>query len=684
MRIQFYLLFVLTFYVAATQAQTTDTVKLLQPILIQAYSADRPLTEIPASIAHIEAENLNRFSNTNLLPAVNAIPGVRMEERSPGSYRFSIRGSLLRSPFGVRNVKAYWNGLPLTDGGGNTYLNLLDFNSIGTLEVIKGPGGSLYGAGTGGVILLNNPTIKNNHLEASTLIGSYGLRRYQFSGQIHSEKINARIQYAHQQTDGYRAQTAMKREAFNADVTFKLNAKSILSATLFYTDLFYETPGGLTRIQYDEDPSQARPPGGPNRGAVEQQASVTNKTPYVGLSFDHEWNERWSTRIGIMGSQSSFVNPTIRNYEEREESNVGARTETQFKFGAALKNKITMGGEYQSFKGPLKVFDNNFGVKGAVQTDDDLASKLMFVFGQAEFELPAQFYFTIGGSLNFLSYDFKRFQPAPVTSQSKKFDAVFSPRIALLKKLTESFSIYGNVSKGFSPPSLAEVRPSTNEFNNDLQAETGTNYELGFRGNTNDQKILFDITLYDFRLNETIVIQRAADNAEYFVNAGKTSQQGIEAMVSWQPIKTEAGFLTNLKLWNSYACNHYRFKEYVQDGNDYSGNKLTGIPPTVNTSGLDLVIKQKFYLNVTGSYVDHVPLVDANTSFASQYLLMGSRLGFKTNIADKNELEIFAGVDNALDKKYSLGNDLNAVGGRFFNAAPQRNFYAGIRIRLIK
>ena len=684
MRIHFYLLFVLTFYISTVQSQTQDTVKLLQPVLIQAYAAGRPLTEIPASIAHIETENLNRFNNTNLLPAVNAIPGVRMEERSPGSYRFSIRGSLLRSPFGVRNVKAYWNGLPLTDGGGNTYLNLLDFNSIGTLEVIKGPGGSLYGAGTGGVILLNSHAIKNNQLEVSALGGSYGLRRYQFTGQVHSENVNARIQYAHQQTDGYREQTEMKREAFNADVAFKLNSKSILSATLFYTDLFYETPGGLTQAQYDADPSQARPPGGPNRGAVEQQASVTNKTPFVGLSFDHEWNERWSTRIGITGSQSTFVNPTIRNYEEREERNAGARTETQFKFGTALKNKITMGGELQSFKGPLKVFDNNLGVKGPVQTNDDLASKLMFVFGQAEFELPAQFYFTVGGSLNFLSYDFKRYEPVPVTSQSKKFDAVFSPRIALLKKLTEGFSVYGNVSKGFSPPSLAEVRPSTNEFNNDLQAETGTNYELGFRGNTTDQKISFDVTLYDFRLNETIVIQRAADNAEFFVNAGKTSQQGIEAMVSWHPIKAEGGFLTDLKLWNSYAYNHYRFKGYVQDGNDYSGNTLTGIPPVVNTSGLDVVIDQKFYLNVTGNYVDHVPLVDDNTVFANKYLLLGSRLGFKTNIADKNELEVFAGVDNALDKKYSLGNDLNAVGGRFFNAAPRRNFYVGLRIRLVR
>ena len=41
-------------------------------------------------------------------------------------------------------------------------------------------------------------------------------------------------------------------------------------------------------------------------------------------------------------------------------------------------------------------------------------------------------------------------------------------------------------------------------------------------------------------------------------------------------------------------------------------------------------------------------------------------------------LDVFAGVDNLLDLTYSLGNDINAFGGRYYNAAPKRNFYAGL------
>ena len=48
----------------------------------------------------------------------------------------------------------------------------------------------------------------------------------------------------------------------------------------------------------------------------------------------------------------------------------------------------------------------------------------------------------------------------------------------------------------------------------------------------------------------------------------------------------------------------------------------------------------------------------------------------------KNKLDVFAGIDNAFDLTYSLGNDINAAGGRYYNAAPGRNYYGGISLGL--
>src|ERR1700750_389009 len=167
-----------SFSISAQEIPQSDSTKVLEDVIVKAYASDRPQSEVPAAISVIKESDLNRFGNVSLLPVANSVPGVRMEERSPGSYRFSIRGSVLRSPFGIRNVKFYWNGLPFTDGGGNTYLNLLDMGTIGNMEILKGPGASLYGARRGGVVLLEAHSTNKEKFVVSALGGSYGTSRF--------------------------------------------------------------------------------------------------------------------------------------------------------------------------------------------------------------------------------------------------------------------------------------------------------------------------------------------------------------------------------------------------------------------------------------------------------------------------------------------------------------------------
>jgi iron complex outermembrane receptor protein len=329
------------------------------------------------------------------------------------------------------------------------------------------------------------------------------------------------------------------------------------------------------------------------------------------------------------------------------------------------------------------VLQNDLGNPGDLTTQDDLTSKLFFIFGQADFELAHDFFVTLGGSVNFLKFGFERMVPN-ADKGVRKFDPVFSPRIAVLKKIND-VSVYGSLSQGFSPPTIAELYPSRQIFQTDLNAERGTNVEVGVKGDLFQNKIAFDITVYQFQLDETIVIRRDTSlpgEPEYFVNAGKTQQRGIEGALTWNIIRKANDNEPALKIWTSYSYNHYRFKDYIQDANDLSGNKLTGVPPTIVNLGLDITGVKNFYTNVTANYVDHIPVNDANSAYANEYLLIGARVGYHAALATKHQLEIFAGIDNALDKKYSLGNDLNAVGNRYYNVAAARNFYAGLKLDL--
>src|SRR5690606_5385976 len=81
------------------------------------------------------------------------------------------------------------------------------------------------------------------------------------------------------------------------------------------------------------------------------------------------------------------------------------------------------------------------------------------------------------------------------------------------------------------------------------------------------------------------------------------------------------------------------------------------------------------------NYTSGIPLNDANTTFADKYHLLQAKLTWEKLIRKKLAIQLFVGGDNLLNQQYSLGNDINAFGGRFFNAAAPRNFYGGIAFR---
>jgi iron complex outermembrane receptor protein len=653
----------------------------LDEVIVRAYEANRRGLDVPAAVATLGPRELQRFAPTSLVPAMNTLPGVRMEERSPGSYRLSIRGSTLRSPFGVRNVKVYFNGIPFTDPGGNTYLQNFDLQTIGSVEVLKGPAGSLYGAGTGGVVLLESPRPLGNEptrLRTGFTTGSYGLRQYELGLQTATTGQQTTLSYSNTTADGYREQTALRREVLSLSSRFFLE-KQTLSATVLYSDLAYQTPGGLTRAQFEANPRQARPRAGAIPGAVEQQAAFRVKTAYLGGSHDWTPTARFSLRSAVYGTFTQVRNPSIRNWERRAEQSVGARVTAAYRFGnERIGGNFTVGGEAQRGFFNVKDYGNRRGTLDTLQTDDELTYSPWSLFAQLETRLGRGWSLTGGLSLNGLSLTSERlFRPATPT-QRRRFDPVLSPRLAVLKKITTTLSAYASLSGGFSPPTVAEVLPSAGVLNAALNPERGTSTEVGLRGSLAQNRLSFDLTGYGFALREAIVVRRGPDGADSFVNAGRTRQNGLEASVVYT-FKLQT---SNFKLFSTYAFQDYHFAEYVSSGGDFGGNRLTGTPRHLLTVGADVVTRAGFYTNLTFQNTDRVPLNDANTDFAPAYHLLGGRFGFRKTFR-RLDLDLFGGVDNALNESYTPAPDLNAAGGRYFNAAPRRNGYGGVRVAVV-
>ncbi|MDR7128415.1 iron complex outermembrane receptor protein [Algoriphagus sp. 4150] len=658
----------------------TKAIINLSEITVSAFESERPLLEQSASIAVVSEQDFSRFNETSLVNSFNTKPGVRIEERAPASYRISIRGSSLRAPFGVRNVKVYWNEVPFTSPDGTTALNLLDLSNIRNAEVIKGPSGSIYGAGNGGVVNLYSPANPSGgRISADFMVGDFGMTRYKLGIAQQVGNGGFEASYVSQKADGYREHSAMDRQVFQLGGFFSVSDKQEIRTQLLISDLKYQIPGPLNSEQLAEDPRQARP------GSASQNSSISQQSVFASIGHLYRFSSKLKNSTTLYLNTNDFENPFILDYKKELGYGFGGRTKFTFDGKLAGKDlRIIAGGEYQTSLTDAQNFGNINGVADTVRFADKLRATQGFLFQQAEWDLLENFMVTFALSENFSSLEIDRqidASGAATGLQKRKFDPIVVPRFALNYQFNPYSGVYGSISSGFSPPTIDEVRTNEGSLNLDLEAEKGVNYEVGYRRGKG--KLNLELTAFYFKLDQTITTYTNPQGVVLFRNAGSTDQKGIEAAIDYALIRNETAFIRDLKIGTAFTGNYFTFKDYKKTDNDFSGNDLTGVAPNTLVTRLDLRTKLGLYLNFTHQYVDEIPLNDANTVYQDAYNLMNMRFGWARSFAGKWELEVFAGADNLLNESYSLGNDLNAFGGRYYQPAPTRNWYGGVKVAFL-
>ncbi len=667
----------------------TSTNLQLSEVTVVGFDNNRKLIETAGAIAVLNQREIQRATNVSLGQTLNIIPGVRMEENGlGGTSRVSIRGSLLRSPWGIRNIKVYWNDVPLTDPSGTSArFNAIDVQSIGTLEVIKGPSGSIFGAGTGGVISLTSAKagFGENTVDIGNTFGAYGLRRTSATVRIGGEKSNIVASYVNQDLDGYRQHQRSDKQTFNLTSEFNVSANRSLAFHLFHYDGEFDLPGSLSEAEVKANRKQAL---AFNR---ENDCRLSNKSTGIAISQRYEFDPRFENLTSVSAVVNAMDHPWGSNafYNGYSIGSSQALTiRSRFIYTPSfnrIKSKFTAGAELQKSNDLEKEYQNDGGKPGDMQGDYELQAQQAIVFAQGEFTFPYDLIVTIGASYNATGYDFT----SRLTSDPEldiKFDPSFAPRIAVVKKLSDNVSVHGSVSYGFSPPTQWEVQTQAG-INPRLEAEHGTNYEAGMRGSVLQGLINFDVSGYTFNLKNAILPRYNDAQQEFFENTGSTQQNGFEAILSFLPIHT-TGAVRLLKPWVSYTYNHYTFDEYkkeILNGGEvvtlnYSGNKITGIPSHILNWGIDLQTAAGIYGSTTLNYVSEIPLTDANSVEAKAYTTVAAKLGWKTKLGRSLGIDGFLAVDNAFNASYNNFLSLNASDNRYYNPAAERNFFGGISI----
>ncbi|RYY29793.1 MAG: TonB-dependent receptor [Sphingobacteriaceae bacterium] len=513
--------------------------------------------------------------------------------------------------------------------------------------------------------------------------GSYNSYHENIAVKAVSKNNQLNLNQSWQQSDGYRQQSALKRNFVQASDSWTYAPNGQLKALLFYSDLQYQTPGGLTLAQYLANPGSARPATATLPGAIDQRATVYNKTLFGGVSNETYYLPNLKHVFAVYGTHTNFDNPGINNEEVRLENTIGLRT--YFELSSKQKQadnfiwNVDLGTEMQQTRSNINNYTNNRGERGNLQAGSNILTKQAFYFTRFASTLFKKIHAEAALSLNNYQYNF-----IDVASGNGKnrFTPVLMPRLAFSYQVTHDFAWRATVSRGYSAPATAEVRPGTNIINTDLQAEKGWNYEIGLRKQSVNARFNADAALFYYRLNNAIVRRLNDNGTDFYLNAGGTNQAGIETSASYQLVQNNTTkFFRSLIISNSLTLSRFRFRDYFNAAVNYSGNKLTGVPATVSVSQFNATFPARLYFFFQHNYTSKLPLDDGNTAFAKAYNLVQTKIGWNKNLSKKTNLNIFTGIDNLLNQRYSLGNDLNAVGLRFYNAAPLRNWFAGARVQ---
>ncbi len=669
------------FYLIALQANITQ----LGEVIVSAYQNNQKFLDVAGAVSIITHKELRRDNDITIANAMNRVSGIYMHAGTFTTNRLTIRGIGSRSLFGTNKVRAYFNDIPLTTGDGETSIEDIDISLIDRVEILKGTNSSIYGAGLGGTVLLHaqKADFNKTSLSSDFFVGSYGLRRNVVSFKTGNANGNFNLTYTNFHTDGYRENNQTDRQSIGLTGQFASGEKTTIAVLANYIKLKAFIPSSIDFNTFKNNPRAAAPTWLRSKGYEDYQKGL------FGVSIAHQLVDNLQNTLSLFSTFRNSDEPRPFNFLREQSFSYGFRN--RLNFSPQIKNfkpSFMLGTEYFSEFYAWGTYQNNNQVLGNALSDQEEKRNYLNIFAQADLPLTQRIIFSLGLNLNDTDYRYTDLFAGDGKNLSGNygFKKMLSPRLALNYKLTENQSIHANLSHGFSPPTLSETLLPSGAINPNIQPEDGYTYEMGSRGSLLKNKLFYDIAVYSMQIRNLLVARRTGDDAFVGVNAGKTQHNGLEINLNYQAIQNEQSFVSNLFFFTNYTLADYKFKEFIDGDNNFSGNALTGTPKNTFNAGIDANTRLGFYTNLNFQFVDRMPMLDNNTLFSEAYQVSNIKLGWGKNLFKHLKINAFAYINNIFNAKYASMILINAAGTptappRYYYPALPRNYTWGISIK---
>ncbi len=451
---------------------------VLDPIMVTAARYEKRDVDIPAATEIYDQEKIEKLGANNVMEVVKNIPGFTLTASPTGNTYIGFRG------ISKDNVAILVNGIPLNQDG-NYDLESISADIIDRIEVVKGGATVLYGsnASAGVINIITNKKAAKNKV----LIGFGDKNKFKGAVNVATDKLQLSYSRQRSKDRGFVYKNSGVSNYYTGDKLEKdsLNLQYAISDNLSLQYMYSKKVSDCSKSV---------------KGVYQPGFHSDIKYNFGQLRYV---NDDLQATVFFRNRDWKFNTST-----HQKGHNYGADLQDKFKLGNTM---LTVGANYEN-----ENTKNSNNIEAAKRdsaavffmTETEVSDKTKIFFGARE---------------------------AYVEESGSKF----CPQFQVMHSLGNDDNIYLNVNRSMRAPHVNEQwGTSTQLMNPDLKAESGWNYEFGWKKKLAADE-LFKVNLYHMDINDRIYSQSNYNGSgkSMFLNANKYRNTGVE--VSYEKAASE-------------------------------------------------------------------------------------------------------------------------------------------------
>jgi len=656
-----------------------------EEVTVSASRTEMRLADTPGSTILLSNTDVSATPALRVDDVLRQVPGFSLYRRSDSRVaNASNQGVSLRGLGGSASSRALVleDGLPLVDAfGGWVYWDRVPRESIQSVEVFRGGASNLYGSDAlGGVVQFIS---RQPQYPAFTLETSYGNDRtpdLSFWTGTRAGRWDVSLASEMFRTDGYILVPTWQRgtvdtPANSKDASVELTAGRQVGSKgrLFARGNFY------TEFRHNGTPIQ------------------TNDTTLGGgaLGFDQQFGTNDSLMLRGYGQ--------VQGYEQRFSSVAADRNSESLTDLQYVPEQVVGGagqwthllGKYQTLVGGADAMevmgasDEQFFSAG-VHTRNNAAGgrqRIVGLFGEDLIRVK-NWTVILGARVdNWNNFNASSICTpvdgtctSPSVLYSSRSDLAFSPRLSVLRSLTQNVSVTASMYRAFRAPTLnelyrtfrvANVLTLNNPF---LNAERLTGAEAGVNVTALNHKLDLRGTFFWSDIVDPVENVTTDPTSSPVLrqkqNLGRIRSRGVE-------LDGVVHVRRDIQISAGYAFTDATVVNYTVPSGEPSllGNNVAQVPRNVFTWEARYWNPSRIMLSLQGRFIGNQFDDDQNKYPLGRAYTMDLQIGRNMT----HNLEIFAAAENLLDERYNVANTPTATGS-LFNIGPPILYRIGMRM----